>query len=146
MPEPFDSDRKMMSSIYEVNNSNLLYTKGSFEAVIKKSTKTLNNGKVVKLTKQEVEKYRIIESSMSNDSLKVLAFAYKEIDKGIKEKSDYFDEEENLIFVGLIGLKDPVRKNIKDSINTCLSANIRPIMLTGDNLFTAFSTKALSLG
>ena len=74
---------------------------------------------------------------MSKDALKVLAFAYKEITKEVKNEDDYFNEEENLIIVGLIGLKDPVRKNIKESIQSCLDANIRPIMLTGDNLPTA---------
>ena len=136
---PFDSDRKMMSSVYEVDNKIILYTKGSFESILKRSTKTLNDGKIVKLTKEEIEKYKEIESSMSNDALKVLAFAYKEINRNIKEENEYFNEEEDLVLVGLIGLKDPVRKNIKESIDVCLSANIRPIMLTGDNLSTAFS-------
>ncbi len=85
------------------------------------------------------EKIKEFETIMSNDALKVLAFAYKKIDKNIEDENDYFDEEDNLVLVGLIGLKDPVRKNIKESIAECINAHIRPIMLTGDNLPTATS-------
>lgn len=137
MELPFDSDRKMMSIVYEVDGENILYTKGSFESIFQRSTKVLIDGKVVKLTKEKLEEYKEIESLMSKEALKVLAFAYKEIDKNIKNENDYFKEENDLVLVGLIGLKDPVRKNIKESISACLNAHIRPIMLTGDNLPTA---------
>ncbi|MCI7241584.1 MAG: cation-translocating P-type ATPase [Bacilli bacterium] len=134
---PFDSNRKMMSTVYEVDGENILYTKGSFESILQRSTKVFIDGKVVKLTKDKIEEYKGLESYMSKEALKVLAFAYKEIDKNIKNENDYFKEESDLVLVGLIGLKDPVRKNIKESISTCLNAHIRPIMLTGDNLPTA---------
>ncbi len=134
---PFDSDRKMMSTVYEVEDKNILYTKGSFESILQRSTKVLIDGKVVKLSKENQEEYKLIEQNMSNEALKVLALAYKEIDNKIKDDDEYFKEENDLIFVGLVGLKDPVRKNIKESIKACLDANIRPIMLTGDNLPTA---------
>ena len=136
---PFDSDRKMMSVVYEVEDKYILYTKGSFESLLQRSTKVLIDGEVVKLTLDKQEDFKKIEQIMSKEALKVLAFGYKEIDSKIKDDDYYFKEENDLIFVGLIGLKDPVRKNIKESINTCLEANIRPIMLTGDNLPTAFA-------
>ena len=134
---PFDSDRKMMSTVYAVDRENILYTKGSFESILQRSTKVLIDGKVVKLSKESIKEYKETESFMSKNALKVLAFAYKEIDQDIKNEDDYFKEENGLILVGLIGLKDPVRKNIKESINACLNAHIKPIMLTGDNLPTA---------
>ena len=136
---PFDSDRKMMSSVYEVDGKNILYTKGSFESILQRSTKALINGELINLSKEKIEEYKELENLMSKEALKVLAFAYKEIDKNITEEQDYFKEESNLILVGLIGLKDPVRKNIKESIKACQNAHIRPIMLTGDNLPTASS-------
>ena len=136
---PFDSDRKMMGSVHLDNNTTTLYVKGSMETILSRSTKVLINGKIVKLSNEIKDTYQQIEGDMSNDALKVLAFAYKIIDKEIKNDNDYFKEENDLILVGLIGLKDPVRNNIKESIQTCLSANIRPIMLTGDNLKTATS-------
>ena len=139
MELPFDSNRKMMSYIYEIDKKDIIYTKGSFEEILKRSKKALINNKIVKLTSKEIEKYKSIEESMSKDALKVLALAYKEIDRKIVNKKDYFEEENDLIIVGLVGLKDPVRKNIKQSIDICKSANIRPIMLTGDNLETAYS-------
>ena len=74
---------------------------------------------------------------MSEESLKVLAFAYKKIDHKIVEEEDYFKEESDLILVGLAGFKDPIRKNIKESIDKCKEAGIRVVMLTGDNLETA---------
>lgn len=136
---PFDSDRKMMSVVCEGQNKNLLYTKGSFESILQRSTRVFINGKIEKLSNKKQEEYKKIEQTMSQSALKVLAFAYKEIDNKIKEDNDYFKEEDDLIFVGFIGLKDPVRKNIRESIKTCLDSNIRPIMLTGDNLPTAFA-------
>ena len=130
---PFDSDRKMMSVVYEINSNLYMYTKGSFENVIKHCDRVVINEKVVKLNKKIEDKYLEIEKMMADEALKVLAFAYKVVDKS----SNYSQEEENLIFVGLVGLKDPVRDNIEASIKECLSAGIRPIMLTGDNLSTA---------
>lgn len=134
---PFDSDRKMMSTIYQTDNQITLYTKGSFESIISRSTKILVDGKEIKLTKEKIAEFQAIEASMSKDALKVLAFAYKRIDHKSAKEEEYFKEENDLVLVGLIGLKDPVRTGIKESIQSCLSANVRPIMLTGDNLPTA---------
>ena len=76
---------------------------------------------------------------MSEESLKVIAFAYKKIDKIVTNEDDYFNEEKDLILTGLAGFKDPIRKNIKASIDMCKEASIIPIMLTGDNLQTAYT-------
>ena len=144
MELPFDSERKMMSLIYEVDNKEIIYTKGSFEALISKCDRILVDNKIVKKTLELENEYKHIEKILGN-GLKVLAFAYKEIDNEVKEEENYINEENNLILVGLIGLKDPVRPNIKKAIDSCISANIRPIMLTGDNLKTATSI-ALEVG
>ncbi len=131
---PFDSDRKMMSVVYESDNNVMLYAKGSCDSIINKSNWVLIDGKIIKLDKELKKKYKEIENLMSSEALKVLAFAYKET----KLKDNYLDEENDLVLVGLIGLRDPVRSNIKESISDCLNAGIRPIMLTGDNLVTAY--------
>ena len=136
---PFDSDRKMMSFVYEIDGKKILYTKGSFESIIERSKKVIIDGKILKITNDIKEEYRKIESEMSKEALKVLAFAYKEITTEIEDENEYFNEENDLIFVGLVGLKDPVRKNIKESIKACLDSHIRPIMLTGDNISTAYA-------
>lgn len=129
---PFDSDRKMMSVVYDIDDKVMLYTKGSFESILDKCIKVLIDDKVVKLDKKIKDSYVEIESNMAKEGLKVLAFAYKEV-----SNKDY--SEDDLILVGLIGLKDPVRDNIKNSISECKEAGIRPIMLTGDNLITAYT-------
>ena len=129
---PFDSNRKMMSVVYDIDDKIMLYTKGSFESILDKCVKVLIDDKVVKLDKKIKDSYIEIETNMAKEGLKVLAFAYKEV-----LNKDY--SEDDLILVGLIGLKDPVRDNIKNSISECKEAGIRPIMLTGDNLITAYT-------
>ena len=132
---PFDSDRKMMSVFCDLDSKKYIFTKGSFESVILKCNRVLIDGKVKKLTSDIKKSYTKIHDNMAKESLKVLAFAYKDL----KDVKDYKSEEDELILVGLVGLKDPVRPNIKEAITTCKNANIRPIMLTGDNLETATS-------
>ena len=136
---PFDSERKLMSSIYENNKKNYIYTKGSLENLIKKCKYILVDGKKSKLTKEIKNTYLDIEKEYSHEALKVLAFAYKEVKNKYAKEKDYFKEEKDLILVGLIGLKDPARKNVKEAIKACREAGIRPIMLTGDNLATALA-------
>ena len=136
---PFDSDRKMMSAIYQVKDEAYLYTKGSLESLLERSKYILKEGKVEKLTDQVIDDLKEQETNMSAASLKVLAFAYKKIKTNIQEQKDYFKEEQDLVLVGLIGFKDPIRKNIKESIVKCQEAGIRVVMLTGDNLQTAMA-------
>ncbi len=136
---PFDSERKMMSVIYDIDKEYKIYTKGSLEIILKKSNTTLINGKITKLDSKIKNDYLKAENLMSKLGLKVIAFAYKIIPDKKININKISAQEDNLILLGLVGLKDPVRNNIKESIDNCLSANIRPIMLTGDNLITAFS-------
>ena len=136
---PFDSDRKMMSGVYEKDGEIYLYTKGSLESLIARSKSIQINNENKPLTDEIINKYKEIETNMSEESLKVLAFAYKKITKEIKDEDDYFKEEKDFTLVGLAGFKDPIRKNIKESIDKCKEAGINVIMLTGDNLQTAMT-------
>lgn len=136
---PFDSDRKLMSTICKKDGKTFIYTKGSFEAILKRSKYYYDDGEIIKLTDEIRENYVNNEKYLSNLPLKVLAVAFKEIKNEIKDEDEYFNEESDLVITGLIGLKDPVRDKIKESIEICQAANIRPIMLTGDNLVTAIS-------
>ena len=136
---PFDSNRKLMSTIYEDNKKCYIYTKGSLENLIKRCKYVLVDGKKVKITKDIKNNYLDIEKECSHEALKVLAFAYKEVKNKYSKEEDYFKEENDLIIVGLVGLKDPARKNVLEAIKTCRTAGIRPIMLTGDNLETALA-------
>ena len=136
---PFDSDRKMMSTVYEENGKTYLYIKGSLESLAKRSKKIEKNGKTVEITTRDINSLKREEKIMSEESLKVLAFAYKEIKKTITKEEDYFKEEKDLTLVGIAGFKDPIRENIKESIRRCQEAEIRVVMLTGDNLETAMA-------
>ena len=136
---PFDSKRKMMSTIYEENNGKVIYTKGSLESILPRCQSVLMDGKIKPLTDEIKTEYEEMETKLSQDALKVLAFATKEITHDIKEEEEYFKEESDLILIGLTGFKDPARKDVKAAIQECKEAHIRPIMITGDNLETALS-------
>ena len=136
---PFDSKRKMMSTIYEENNGKVIYTKGSLESLLPRCKSVLIDGKIKPLTAEIKAEYEEMETQLSQDALKVLAFATKEITNDRKEEAEYFKEESDLILVGLTGFKDPARKDVKAAIQECKEAHIRPIMITGDNLETALS-------
>lgn len=135
---PFDSKRKMMSTIYQENNK-VIYTKGSLESLLPRCKSVLIDGKIKPLTAEIKAEYEEMETQLSQDALKVLAFATKEITHDRKEEAEYFKEESDLILVGLTGFKDPARKDVKAAIQECKEAHIRPIMITGDNLETALS-------
>ena len=136
---PFDSKRKMMSTIYEENNGKVIYTKGSLESLLPRCESVLIDGKIKPLTAEIKAEYEEMETQLSQEALKVLAFATKEITHDRKEEAEYFKEESDLILVGLTGFKDPARKDVKAAIQECKEAHIRPIMITGDNLETALS-------
>lgn len=127
---PFDSERKMMSVIITINNKRYLFTKGSYDSVMKHCTKITSFGKITVIDKKTREKLDCIEKENSSQALRLLAYAYKELE------NDKIMEED-LIFQGLIGEIDPPRKDVKESIALCKSAHIRPIMITGDSLNTA---------
>lgn len=136
---PFDSKRKMMSTIYEENNGKVIYTKGSLESLLPRCKSVLIDGKIKPLTAEIKAEYEEMETQLSQEALKVLAFATKEITHDRKEEAEYFKEESDLILVGLTGFKDSARKDVKAAIQECKEAHIRPIMITGDNLETALS-------
>lgn len=132
---PFDSNRKLMSTINKIDGNNFMLVKGSFSSVIDRCSYYEENGKVKKLSLISRRLFKRHERNMSKDALKVLALAYKPYDKNPDNVS--FDDENNLIFVGLVGLIDPPRKDVKDSILKCKEANITTMMITGDSLDTA---------
>lgn len=128
---PFDSDRKMMSVECELNNKVYSFTKGSMSSILANSSYYLKNDKVYKMTNEYKNKLFDIEKEQSLKSLRVLAFAYK--DKNTDKP------EENMIFIGLIGMMDPPRETVPYAITTCLKSGIKPIMITGDSINTAIA-------
>lgn len=134
---PFDSNRKMMSTINKIDGKNYILVKGSLSSLIKRCSRIDDKGKVKKLSSFVRENIKKQEKLMANDALKVLALAYKPITKDL-DKIDVSDEND-LIFLGLVGLIDPPRSDVTEAIEKCKSAGVLPIMITGDSLETALS-------
>lgn len=135
---PFESERKMMSTVNMVDGEKYIFTKGALDSVIERCKYVLKNGKKVKMTesvKAEIEKQN---SLMASSALRVLALAYKKCDEKIKKYTSE-NSENDLIFIGLIGMIDPPRAEVADSIKTCKEAGISVVMITGDNKDTAFA-------
>ena len=133
---PFDSDRKMMSTINKNNDTITIYTKGSFDSLINHCSYIFENNKVVKLTDEKKASLKNIEIAESNKAYRILSYAYKEIDSSYKLDKNL---ENDLIFVGMTAMIDPPRTDVKEAIKQCKMAHIKPIMITGDSLDTAKS-------
>ena len=133
---PFDSDRKMMTTINTIQDKIIVATKGSLDSLLKKCTSYYENGNVYELNEKQIQKILNFEKEMAQKSLRVLSFAYKVI-KEVPQEDELPVVENNLTFVGLVGMMDPPRETVKESIKTCREAGIRPIMITGDSLSTA---------
>jgi Ca2+-transporting ATPase len=138
----FDSARKRMTSIYEDESKNILaYSKGAPEVLLPLCNQIYENGEIRPLTDIDRENILEINSGFAENALRILAFAYRDIDDMI---IDWEPElvEHKLIFVGLMGMIDPPRDEVLDAVAKCRTAGIRPIMITGDHRLTA---KAISV-
>jgi Ca2+-transporting ATPase len=131
---PFDSERKMMSVIIDDTKTNerQLLCKGAPEIILQQSTHILLGGQISPITSALQTKVQQASEKMASGALRVLGFAYRQCSPGTTNC-----EEKQLIFVGLLGLIDPPREEVKDSINTCKAAGIRTVMITGDHRITA---------
>ncbi len=141
---PFDSVRKMMSTVHSSASGVVQYTKGAPDEVLKQCTHILRNGEAVELT-EDIHKEILAENKrMADQALRVLCAAYKEY-----SEPPVSDEpvvlEQGLTFIGLTGMIDPVRPEVVDAIKECKAAGIRPIMITGDHRDTAVAI-AMQLG
>ncbi len=142
---PFDSMRKMMTTVHKTDDGRLVqFTKGAPDEIIKRCTKIWENGEIVELTDEKREKALAMNKNMADRALRVLAASMKYLDS---EPSEYEAEkvENDLCFIGLVGMIDPVRPEVKPAIDECRSAGIRPIMITGDHKDTAVAI-AMQLG
>lgn len=134
---PFDSDRKLMTTVNLVDkNKARVFTKGALDSILSICNKISVDGKLLDFTKEY--KAKVLENSniMSDKDLRVLAFAYKDISK---ENIVLDSLEKDLVFIGMVGMIDPPRLEVKDSIKLCKSAGITPVMITGDHKNTAFA-------
>ena len=129
---PFDSDRKLMSTINLIDGKKIVIVKGAVDSLESRCIKG------------DFTKAKLINEEMSSKALRVLAIAYKEIDE-IPEELTSESLECNLTFIGLVGMIDPPRKEAKEAVKVCRKAGIKPIMITGDHVITA-SAIAKELG
>ncbi len=141
---PFDSMRKMMSTIHQDGSQIVQYTKGAPDEVLKCCTHYLKDGEALPLDDEAKQTILSQNKDMADKALRVLAAAYRKWDE-MPNDSEPTTLENNLVFVGLTGMIDPIRPEVKDAIVECRRAGIRPIMITGDHIDTAVAI-AMQLG
>ena len=133
---PFDSDRKLMTTVHKMGDKYIVYTKGGVDELLKRCNSYNINGEI----KYDLEEYKktieINNEAMAKDALRVLAMAYKELDH-MPSKKDLKDLESNLIYIGMVGMIDPPREEAKEAVKKCKTAGIKTVMITGDHKITA---------
>jgi len=138
---PFDSTRKMMTTIHKINGKYLAITKGAPDVLIKKCTHinqetSIDNFRQSDLSNSQTQTIQNENLKMAQKALRVLGVAYKYLEN-LPTKLDQEVIENNMTFVGLIGMIDPPRPGVKEAINTCRKAGIKTVMITGDHIATA---------
>ena len=135
---PFDSDRKLMTTVHKIENKYIVYTKGGIDELLSRCNSYILDGKV----KNNLEEYKETidrnNETMAQEALRVLAMAYKEIDH-IPTKEEMKNIENELIFVGMVGMIDPPREEAKKAVEKCKTAGIKTVMITGDHKITAIA-------
>lgn len=133
---PFDSMRKMMSTVHSDKNGYIQYTKGAPDEILKRCTHVLRNGEAIPLTDALRSQVLAENKRMADKALRVLAASYKKYDK-IPHSFEADKLEHELIFLGLVGMIDPIRPEVLKAVEECKEAGIRVIMITGDHKDTA---------
>lgn len=128
---PFDSDRKMMTTVHLLGKNKISYTKGAFESIVNQCDNILEEGRVRPITKDDLKKIEEAIEKMSFDALRVLVLAIK--------YEDHEKFEENLTFVGMVGMIDPPREEVAPAVEEFKKAGVRTVMITGDHKDTAFA-------
>jgi P-type Ca2+ transporter type 2C len=131
---PFDSNRKMMSSLHTVDRKSIAYAKGAPERILDKTKNYYDNGKIKKLSEKDKEKILSKNEEYARRGYRVLALAFKDHES---KKLDLAEVEKDLIFVGLVSIRDPPEPSALESIELCKKAGIKIVMITGDNPHTA---------
>ncbi len=133
---PFESDRKLMTTVNKYDNEYYVMTKGAIDNLLKLCTKTYIKGNIVDITESIKKEILTASNNMSDNALRVLGSAYKILPTS---HVDIDSLENDLIFIGLVGMIDPPRLEVKDSISLCRNSGIKTVMITGDHQNTAFA-------
>ncbi|SEF76539.1 Ca2+-transporting ATPase [Caloramator fervidus] len=126
---PFDSDRKMMSVLVQKDGKRYLFVKGAAEKILQRCKYKISDDDIVEFTEKDKKFLLNINDEMAKEALRVLALAYKQVDRD--------DTENDLIFIGLLGMIDPPRREVYNAVLECKMAGITPVMITGDHKLTA---------
>ena len=133
---PFDSDRKLMTTVNNVDGKYIVYTKGGIDELLNRCNSYEINGEIKKDLNVYANKIRQENESMAKEALRVLGCAYKEIDH-VPTKKEMENLENGLTFVGMVGMIDPPREEAKKAVEKCKTAGIKTVMITGDHKITA---------
>jgi len=131
---PFDSDRKLMSTVNRINQQSIMITKGAVDVLLSKIVKIDTSRGILDITEEHRKKIVEMNRNFSMNGLRVLAIAYKEVRPN---QTIGVEDERDLIFVGLLAMMDPPRKESKAAVESCINAGIKPVMITGDHKITA---------
>jgi len=135
---PFDSDRKLMTTVHEINGKYIVYTKGGVDELLKRCNSYILEGEIKTNLEEYTKSININNETMAKEALRVLSMGYKELDHKPSEK-EIEDLESNLIYVGMVGMIDPPREEAKVAVEKCKTAGIKPVMITGDHKITAIA-------
>ena len=133
----FDSQRKMMTVVYENKGKKYLFTKGAPEQILQLCTQIETNKGEKKLTKQQLQELEAQNQKLSSQAMRVIALAYRELPSKLSISKNDKTLEQNFTFLGFTGIIDPVRPEAKEAVKLCKQAGIRVVMITGDNPLTA---------
>lgn len=133
---PFDSERKMMTTIHKIKNGYRIIVKGAPDIILKRCNKYYLNSSCYSLNSNNISKITKINEDMANDALRVIAVSFKDV-SSLPATINSQNIENDLVFAGLIGMIDPPRIGVKDAVFTCKKAGIKTVMITGDHIFTA---------
>lgn len=136
---PFDSDRKLMSTVHIIDNKRVMITKGATDVLIPRLKNSLTENGIIELKETDIQAVMEKNREFSETGLRVLCFAYKEIKEG---EPLTLDSENDFTFMGLISMIDPPREESKEAVKKCIEAGIKPIMITGDHKITASAIAA----
>lgn len=126
----------MMTTIHKIGNKYRIITKGAPDVLIKRCNKYYENGIGRTISSEVIRKVEENNNKMANNALRVLAVAYKDVER-LPNRIDSASVEIDLTFVGLIGMIDPPREGVKEAVATCRKAGIKTVMITGDHIITA---------
>ena len=131
---PFSSETKRMTTTHKINEDKIAYTKGAPEVILSSCSRIYRNGEETALSSEDTKNIVAVAHKMAGDALRVLGLAYKQLNNAAVTSDDI---EKDMVFVGLVGMIDPPREEVKEAVKTCDRAGIKSVMITGDHKLTA---------